>query len=69
MYEAGMSMPQNYAEAIKWWRRSADQGYGPAQFSLGLAYAYGEGVTQDFLRAYVAQPCRVGAEVCLSIMG
>jgi uncharacterized protein len=29
-------IPQNYAEAARWWRKAAEQGYAEAQFRLGL---------------------------------
>ena len=29
----------NYAEAIKWFRKAADQGHSTAQFLVGAAYA------------------------------
>lgn len=38
----------DYYEAAEWLRKSAEQGYSPAQFSLGLAYNRGEGVRQDY---------------------
>lgn len=44
---ASVGMPQDYTEAVKWYRLAADRGYGPAQGSLGLMYADGRGVPQD----------------------
>jgi hypothetical protein len=44
-------VPQDYREAVKWYRLAAEQGYAPAQYSLGLAYEKGQGVPQDFVRA------------------
>jgi TPR repeat protein len=35
------------AEAARWYRRSADQDYGEAQFALAQAYAFGRGVASD----------------------
>jgi len=37
-------VPQDYAEAVRWYRKAADQGIAEAQFSLGIAYANGVGV-------------------------
>ncbi|MDA7658743.1 sel1 repeat family protein [Akkermansiaceae bacterium] len=34
-------------EAVKWYRRAADQGNATAQYSLGRSYDYGEGVEKD----------------------
>jgi hypothetical protein len=39
------------ANAVKWYRRSAEQGHANAQYRLGLAYAKGEGVEQDLVEA------------------
>ena len=38
-------------EAVNWYRRAADQGHADAQFNLGVSYADGEGVPQDFTSA------------------
>jgi TPR repeat protein len=48
MYAHGQGLPQDYAEAVKWYRKAADQGYEPAQELLGVAYANGQGVPQGF---------------------
>ena len=40
-------MPQDYAEAVKWYRKAAEQGYADAQLSLGFMYVNGKGVPQD----------------------
>ena len=49
----GKGVPQDDAEALKWYRRAADQGHALAQHSLGLGYAAGRGVPQDFTAAYM----------------
>lgn len=46
-YSLGIGLPMDAQETVKWYRKSADQGYGPAQFNLGLAYASGYGVSKD----------------------
>ena len=38
------SVPQDPAEAVKWYRKAAEQGNASAQFNLGVRYDYGEGV-------------------------
>ena len=43
---------QNYTEALKWYRKAANQGDGEAQYNLGLSYVKGLGVTQNDLEAY-----------------
>jgi TPR repeat protein len=52
MYEQGKGVPQNYDEALKWYKKGAEQGYASAQFNLGLAYFHGRGVPQDCVLAY-----------------
>lgn len=47
MYAQAEGKPQNYGEAVRWWRRAADQGFARGQFNLGQAYHRGEGVAQD----------------------
>ena len=37
---------ENHNEAIKWYRKAADQGNASGQFILGLMYANGEGVPE-----------------------
>ena len=37
---------ENHNEAIKWYRKAADQGNANGQFILGLMYANGEGVPE-----------------------
>ncbi len=48
MYEFGQGVPQDFAEAVKWYRKSADQGYTKALVSLGDKYENGQGVPQDY---------------------
>ena len=50
-YEAGDRVPQDYAEAVKWWRLAAKQGNPLAWPRLGYAYEYGQGVLQDHVEA------------------
>ena len=40
------------AEAVKWLRKAADQGYAIAQTQLGYMYYGGEGVPQNYSEAY-----------------
>jgi TPR repeat protein len=42
----------DFVEAAKWFRKSADQGNATAQDSLGVMHVNGEGVPQDYVRAY-----------------
>jgi TPR repeat protein len=52
MYHEGQGVAQDYAEAIKWYRLAAAQGYADAQFALGLMYDLGQGVAQNYVRAH-----------------
>ena len=49
---AGQGVPQDYAEAVKWYRLAADQGFAAAQFNLGTMYYNGQGVPKDLVEAY-----------------
>ena len=51
MYEKGYGVPQDYAEAVRWYRLSAKQGYALAQNNLGVMYGRGHGVPQDYVKA------------------
>ncbi len=46
-------MTQNYNEAVKWYRLSAEQGNASAQYNLGVMYAKGQVVTQDDVYAHM----------------
>jgi len=46
-YDFGKGVPENDAEAVKWYRKAADQGYVKAQYNLGSMYANGEGVPEN----------------------
>ena len=47
MYDNGEGVPENDAEAVKWYRKAADQGYAKAQSNLGVMYDNGEGVPEN----------------------
>ena len=46
-YYVGEGVPQNFTEAVKWYRKAADQGNAVAQFNLGVMYAKGQGVAKS----------------------
>ena len=50
-YDTGKGVPQDSAEAAKWYRKAAEQGYADAQFNLGTMYDEGRGVHQDYAEA------------------
>ena len=64
MYSVGRGMPQDKAEAARWYRLAANQGYGSAQTNLGVLYAMGEGVLQDNVQAHMHTNigCALGSE-------
>ncbi|MBF0191085.1 MAG: sel1 repeat family protein [Magnetococcales bacterium] len=48
-YRYGSSgLNQNNMEAIKWLRKSVEQGYAPAETELGERYMEGDGLLQDY---------------------
>src|SRR5215471_9505352 len=51
MYQQGQGLPQNYAEAVKWYQRAAEQGNAAAQSNLGTMYDRGQGVPQNYTEA------------------
>ena len=46
-YAEGQGVPQSWAEAARWFRKSAEQGNAEAQCGLGVCYAEGNGVGQS----------------------
>jgi TPR repeat protein len=48
---SGKGAPQDFAEAVKWFRKAAEQGDAEAQNNLGAIYAQGQGVQRDYIRA------------------
>ena len=49
MYSNGEGMPQDYQEAVSWYRKAAEQGDAGAQYNLGNMYNNSEGVPQDYV--------------------
>jgi TPR repeat protein len=47
----GRGVPQDFKEALRWFRLAAEQGDPAAQFNLGLMYDEGTGIPQDFKEA------------------
>ena len=50
-YSNGLGVAQNYAEAVKWYRKAAVQGQAQAQNNLGVCYKNGQGVAQNYAEA------------------
>jgi hypothetical protein len=51
MYERGQGVNQDYAKAVKWYRKAAEQGSASSQSNLGSMYFNGQGVTQNYVKA------------------
>ena len=51
MYSDGQGVPKDPAQALTWFRKSADQEYPPAEFNMGVLYAAGTGVPRDLEQA------------------
>ena len=47
LYYAGEGLPQNYEEAVRWFRMAAEQGHIDAQYNIGVMYTRGHGVPAD----------------------
>jgi len=72
-YYKGQGVTQDFGEAVKWFRKAADQGHAPAQSNLGVAYDKGEGVPQDYAAAVswyrrAADQGEAGAQYNLGLM-
>ena len=50
-YEKGEGVEQDYAQAVFWYRKAAEQGYAMAQNNMGIMYDNGRGVDQDYDQA------------------
>jgi TPR repeat protein len=50
-YSWGEGVPQDYDEAVKWYRKAAVHGDATAQYNLGVFYDQGKGVSQDYAEA------------------
>ena len=53
MYNLGKGVTQDYKTAIKWYRLAAEQGFAMAQNNLGLMYALGQDVPQNYVFAHM----------------
>src|SRR6266446_7039763 len=50
-YYNGDGVAKNFSEAVKWYRKAAEQNYALAQYNLGGCYAFGLGVAKDDVEA------------------
>ena len=47
----GKGVPQDYNQAVRWFRQAAEQGDAKAQYNLARMYYKGQGVPQDYTEA------------------
>ena len=48
MYEEGRGVPQNFAQALRWYEKAAAAGSAPAMTKLGIFYEKGLLVEKDY---------------------
>ena len=70
-YELGEGAPQDFSEAVRWYRWAVEQGNAAAQCALGYCYAQGRGVPQSWPQAVhyyqlSAQQGRAEAQLALA---
>ena len=53
MYANGWGVPQDYAQAVVWYRQAGERWNAGAQRNLGLMYEHGQGVPQDYVSAHM----------------
>ena len=51
MYAEGVEVPEDFAEAAKWYRMAAERGDVEAQYKLAVIYEFGRGVALDYSEA------------------
>ncbi len=73
MYDSGRGVPQDHAEALRWYRKAAEQGDTFAQLKLGVMYGEGQSVPQDHAEALkwygkAAAQGNAGAQLNLGVM-
>ncbi len=51
LYRRGRGVPKDLSEAVRWYRKSAEQGYDKAQYNLAKMYEMGMGVPRNYAQA------------------
>lgn len=71
LYESGQGVPKDYAEALKWYRKAAEQGDALAQTQLGLMYIKGMGAPKDEAQAmaWLRKAAEQGYASAQAVMG
>ena len=49
----GIGTPQDFDEAMRWYRAAAEQGVVEAHYNIGVLYDHGRGVEQDYPVAHM----------------
>ena len=64
-------MSRNYAKAVRWYRRAAEQGYAAAQYDLAVMYASGRGVPRNSKEAgrWILRAAKGGSPKALFYLG
>ncbi|QWV98427.1 sel1 repeat family protein [Geomonas nitrogeniifigens] len=52
MLSSGVGVPLDKQEGLKWYEKSANQGYAPGLWNLAFVYIRGDVVPQDFKKAF-----------------
>ena len=70
MYRFGKGVEEDYAEALKWYNKAAEQGHNQAQFYLGEMYANGVGVKQNQVKAkeLFNKSCKQGYKTACKVL-
>ena len=73
MYDHGQGVRQDHDEAVRWYRKAAEQGQAGAQSNPGVMYASGRGLRQDHAEAVrlyrkAAEQGHAGAQYNLGVM-
>ena len=50
-YSGTLGVAKDYAQAVKWNRKAAEQNYAPAQYNMGICYGEGQGVAKNEVEA------------------
>ena len=71
MYLFGYGVPRDYSEAVKWFRKAAEQGNVDALNNLGVAYRDGQGVPQDYAEAvkWFLKAAQKGSQIAPASLG
>jgi len=71
IHEKGRGTTQNFAEAIKWYRKAVEQGYADAQYNLGFMHYRGDGVKKDYSEAarWFRKAAEQGCDVAQCMLG